>query len=352
MKPRVLFNCKWKCHGRLTGVQRYASELVRSMDDACFESDKAQPRDGSAAWRTIFWEQCTLPKIAEDYDALMCPANMAPARLSREVGLVLVVHCLRFHSHPENYSRAFGAWYRYMIPRLIDRADRVVTVSHTSAAQIVDVYPNAQGKVEVVSPGVSCEFQPLIESVQSEQRVCEQPYWVYVGNASPAKNLCVVLDALRTLDASHKLVMLGVSHDQYERIGGDQPDPRVIPLGHINDTARVASILRNAQGLLAPSRYESFDLPIIEAMASGCPVIASDIPVHREIGGDAAMYVSHTDSRMWADAMDELTKNPEQLLRMRQLGLSNAQRFSWEQAANQMIQIINQVHTQRIERRQ
>lgn len=347
MQPRVLINCKWKCHGRLTGVQRYANELVRAMDESGFQSDQAQPSEGSSPWRSTYWEHRILPKIAKKYDTIVCPANMAPAQLPTGVGLILVVHCLRFYYHPENYSRGFGAWYRFMIPRLIHRADRVVTVSQTAADQIVDVYPHAKGKVEVVSPGASNAFHLRHDQTQTDDLIGEAPYWVYVGNTAPAKNLRVILNALSELDSSHRVVLLGVSQDQYRRMCNGELDTRVIPLGHINDTTRVASILRDARGLLSPSVYESFDLPIIEAMSCGCPVIASDIQVHLEIGGDAPLYVSSNDPSEWRSAMEDLSQNSEQHALMRDRGFKNAQRFSWGHAATQMIKIINDVHMQR-----
>ncbi len=338
MYPRTLINSKWKIHDRVTGVQRYARELTDAMTKAGLDFDQAIPEPGPI-WRSTLWEQRTLPRIARRYEVLFCPANMAPFALHTDVRLAVTIHCLRFFFHPENYPRSFVNWYRFAIPRIIARADSILTVSQVAADEIGRIYPHAIGKLEVVYPGVSGVFAP--QGVRGDHRIPTGAYWVFVGNAAPAKNLRVVLEAMRHAKQSHRLVLLGVDRDQLDSISVSYPSARVIPLGHINDADHVAAILRGAVGLLSPSLYESFDLPIIEAMACGCPVIASDIPVHREIGRNGPIYVAPDQGEQWGEAMDRLVDDAVISKVLRAQGLARASDFGWEKAAMRVMDIIN-----------
>lgn len=338
MKPRVLINCKWKSQPRITGVQRYAYELADALARSGAELDSAIPSTGSRV-RSAWWEQRTLAKQSRDYDALLCPANMAPLVMPSGVRLILTIHCLRFHFHPENYSRGFVAWYRFMIPRLISNADAVLTVSRCTADEIQRVYPHASGKLRVVYPGVSGAFQA--QGPREDSAISSRPYWVFIGNAAPAKNLSVLLEAMTHARLSHRLVLLGVDDVQLAQFDIPFPKERVLALGHINEPERIATILRGATGLLSPSLYESFDLPTTEAMSCRCLVIASDTQVHREIGESAPVFVPPQDARQWANEMDRLMEDEETAAKHKLLGVDRASEFRWENAAAQVISLIN-----------
>lgn len=342
MATKVLINEKWRSHPNVTGVQRYASQLIDSMNISGLEYDSAQPNSASRFNQTI-WEQCTLPVLAKNYDTLFCPANMAPLVMPNGVRLVLTLHCLRFYFYPENYTPSFIAWYRLMMPHLIDRADTILTVSHTAAAEIQDIYPASIGKVQVVYPGVSSDFHA--STITKNTINDPDPYWVFVGNASIAKNMRVLIESLHHTTKSHRLKLLGVSEVQLERFYKTHPHLRlrvdqILPLGHINDIDHVASIIRGSIGLIAPSLYESFDLPVVEAMACGVPVLASDTPVHREIGADVPVFVPQSDAKAWGSAMDSLSSNQSRAQYLAQKGIVHATRFNWDNAAKSVIQIL------------
>ena len=337
--PSVLVNCKWRCHEHITGVQRYASEFVKALVGSGMAFDEISPEIESR-WRSILWEQRTLPRLARKYDVLLCPANMAPLKLPERVRLILTIHCLRYYYHPESYSRSFTLWYRFMIPRIVTRAATVITVSHTMAEEIQGTYPQSRGKVQVVYPGVPDAF--CVDGFKGDEAIGPGGYWVYVGNTSPAKNLKVVLQAMRSSHLPHRLVLLGISSQQLRTMDESFSEDRVIPLGFVNDINRVAAIFRGATGLLSPSLYESFDLPTVEAMASGCPVIASDTAVHREIGEDAPIYVDAGDASAWAGVMDELYSDEDVIFERRRVGLARALNFRWEESAATVVNIINE----------
>ena len=336
MQLPILINCKWQTSVRITGVQRYASELMNELTKTQFPFDCVKPESGSI-WKSNYWEQIRLPVIARNYDTLYCPANSAPLMLPKKIRLILTIHCLRFRSHPESYSRPFNAWYRFMIPKIITRAETIITVSKTTADEIQNTYPRARGKVKVIYPGVSRTF--TTKGPTRDQLIPPGPYMVYIGNITPAKNLAVLLKAMKISHHPHRLILLGINKQQLTSMTGSTPNDKIVPLGHINDPNRIAAILRGANALLSPSLYESYDLPTVEAMSCGCPVIASDTKVHREIGKNAPVFVPPHDAEHWATAIDQLARNTEITKDRRQSGIARASEFRWDQTAAEIMEI-------------
>lgn len=280
---------------------------------------------------STYWEQRVLPELAKDADLLFCPANAAPTSLSPDVRLVVVVHCLRFLSHPEGYSPLFVRWYKHMIPRVIARADRVLTVSQTESDEIAQMYPEAIGKLGVLPPGLDhayCPDQQLPDGAPKER------YITCIANATPAKNLATVIRAMEEVEIPLKLAVIGVTDQEIDIICPSAIRDRIIALGHIEDQHQIASWVSNAAALISPSRYESFGLPCLEAMGCATPVIASDIAAHREVCRDAAIYVDPEDPKAWSDAMTELCVNSDYLDTLSKKGLERSRAYSWERSAD------------------
>lgn len=342
MKSRVLINGKWKLHTNTTGVQRYASQLVRTFDEIGFSYSIDQPKSRTKGGQTA-WEQFKLPIQAKSFDTLFCPANMAPIVVSRHIKLVMTLHCLRFHYHPQSYSKPFVAWYRFAIPRLLKRADVILTVSNTAAEEIQREYPVSRNKVQVVYPGISDHFR----SNHHTKKSCDLPdtYWIFVGNTGDAKNLRVLVEAIGCSQLPHRVALLGIDPVQleaYKRINPNQKLDQFIPLGHVNDPNQVASIMRGAIGLLTPSLYESFNLPMIEAMVCGIPVLASDTQVHQEIGAQAPIYIPSDVAQQWGDAMDKIATDLAWANEVVERGAERSSHFRWDDAAKSIAEILQQ----------
>ena len=275
---------------------------------------------------STYWEQRVLPELAKDADLLFCPANAAPMSLSPDIRLVVVVHCLRFLSHPEGYSPLFVRWYKHMIPRVIARADRVLTVSQIECDEIAQKYPEAIGKLGVLPPGLDQAFRP---DLQLPDGAPKEPYITCIANATPPKNLATVVRALEDVQIPLRLAVIGVTDRELDIICPAAIRDRVIALGHIQDQQLIASWVSNAAAHLSPSRYESFGLPCLEAMGCATPVIASDIAAHREVCRDAAIYVDPGDHTAWARAITELCVNPNRMDALSKKGLERSRAFSW-----------------------
>ena len=163
------------------------------------------------------------------------------------------------------------------------------------------------------------------------------PYVLYANSIEPHKNPRLAVDAIGRTVPGIRLVMTGGwsrrrldrlrAHAAAQGAGG-----RIDWLGHV-PAARLAALRRDALACLVPSRIEGFGLPVLEALAAGTPVVASDIPALRESGGDAATYRHPDDPDAWARAIEHLANHPEERAGIAERGRAHAAGFTWERTA-------------------
>ncbi|MFG0314716.1 MAG: glycosyltransferase family 4 protein [Phycisphaerales bacterium] len=333
---KLLINAKWRTQRHMSGVQRYAEGLSKAIEGADLDAYWTQPKLGSRL-AGIIWEQRTLPRIARSYDALLCPGNMAPSHLHPDTRLMVIVHCLRYRMHPESYSKSFVRWYERMIPRIIHRADHVFTVSECQRTEIEAEYPESFGKISVLRPGLDAAFNPRVTR-DPEQPA--SPYVVAVTSAAPAKNLAMLIRAYADAPQLPQLLLIGVTPTEADVLCPESVRSRVRAMGHICDPDRVASLVAHADLLLAPSRYESFGLPCLEAMGCATPVIASDIPAHREVCAQAARYAHPDDESAWRSVMLELSEDRSMREKLAEAGFERSRQFDWSDTVGELRDVL------------
>jgi glycosyltransferase involved in cell wall biosynthesis len=162
----------------------------------------------------------------------------------------------------------------------------------------------------------------------------DHPYFVVLGNLAPNKNIAVAFRALSRLpDPLVRLVLIGGRHDRVFDGPPMPPDPRLVAAGRCSD-AEVAALLRHARGLVFPSLYEGFGIPPLEALALGCPVVASDIPATREVCAAAALYFDPDQDAALAGHMMRLLDGPDPARRT--AGLRRADGYAWSRSAEML----------------
>lgn len=240
----------------------------------------------------------------------------------------------------------------------LSKADRLVFVSEASRQQVIRQLRLDRSKARVVHHGVSTTFHPSNRSSVEEKlhlpsQLRTRPYLLIVSAMAPHKNYETLLAAF-AISAREKdivqvdLAIAGGIGDQplYEllkaQVRAKGIEDRVHFLGHVEHD-NLPSLYRNALAFILPSRLETFGLPLVEAMASGTPVIASDLPVCREISRDAALYFNPDHPSELVDRIGLLLRDPVLVKSLSEKGIRRAKEFSWDRTASQLVQIFHEV---------
>jgi glycosyltransferase involved in cell wall biosynthesis len=348
---------------RTTGVQRYAHELARALD-AILDTEPdnkitiLSPRLMGAppVWRNILlhqvgrlqghaWEQFELPWYSGNA-TLFCPGNTAPAvSLLRKQRVVVTLHDLSYLYFPEAYSNAFRAWYGMIIPLILSRADQIITVSESERCAILSHYPKAAPRLHAIQNGGLPGNSNLKEIGSAAE---DSNFVLYVGSLSKRKNFPGVLEAACRLARKRNIRFVFIGGATGGISSGNMEIPsdvagQITMTGQMDDSATLISYYRRAACFLFPSFYEASPLPPIEAMACGCPVIASDIPSLRERCGDAAVYCDPHDIDSICASVLQIMDNTDLRSSLQALGYQRAANYTWEACARSMLDVIKQM---------
>jgi glycosyltransferase involved in cell wall biosynthesis len=230
---------------------------------------------------------------------------------------------LRFPEWVARRTRTMhGAKYRHAART----CDVVVVNSRYTGRDVVERLGVDESRVVVAHPGVDERF-----ALDGERAELERPYLLTVATLEPRKNLSTLVDAYRLLGDGHLLAVVGGEG------WGEQPEldvPGVVRLGYVDDD-ELARLYRGAEAVVYPSRFEGFGIPIVEAMASGAPVVASSHPSMDEAAGDAAVRADPESPEALAAGIERALRDRAELSAR---GREHAGRFSWADAGRAMLE--------------
>ncbi len=274
------------------------------------------------------WEQFVLPARAARLGAplLLCPANLAPAASSRTV---LVLHDAAALRHPGWYSPAYVAWQRRLLPVLVARARRIVTVSDFSRGELAELLGADPGRISVIPGGVDARFTPGVDPEPARRaHGLTRPYVLCVASHTARKNLAALVPAARALAAEGVEVVVAGGHRPQFAAEQGLGDLRL--LGHVEDEL-LPGLYAGAEAFVLPSLYEGFGLPVLEAMAAGTPVVTT--PALADTAGGAARLAEPDEI---ADAVVALLADPAERARLRDAGVARARAFTWDRTAREV----------------
>jgi glycosyltransferase involved in cell wall biosynthesis len=233
-------------------------------------------------------------------------------------------------------------------------ASRILTVSEASKRDILRFFDVPPEKITVIYNGIDERFHvrpPEEEMVRVRERYQLQGDFVlYVGNVKPHKNLERLLDAFHLVRQSGldhlKLVVIGDEISKYTELRRAvhrlNLHKHIRFLGYMPDEM-LAVLYRLAAVFVFPSLYEGFGLPPLEAMASGTPVVTSNVSSLPEVVGDAAVLVDPTDAESIADGVRQVLTTPALAASLAARGLARAAEFSWERSVGQIRAIYGEI---------
>jgi glycosyltransferase involved in cell wall biosynthesis len=340
------------------GVGRYVDELLPALlEEGATLSVVAQVRDAAhfrallpgarvltaptAASRIparLVWEQTGLPLLARRVGAQVIHSPHYTMPLVSPVPVVTTLHDATFFTHPEVHlptkRRFFRAWTRIALRR----ARRCVTPSAATRDELVRVAGADPDRVDVAHLGVDlARFHVPSDAERAAARAhlgIEGPYVGFLGTLEPRKNVPALIRAWSTLDQPPPLVLAGGRgwDEEVERAVAEVPPRhRLVRPGYL-PLELLAGFLGGAEVVAYPSLGEGFGLPVLEAMASGAPVLTTRRLSLPEVGGDAVAY-TEPDAEAIAEALRALLDDPVRRKQLAEAGRVRAAAFDWRACA-------------------
>jgi glycosyltransferase involved in cell wall biosynthesis len=230
--------------------------------------------------------------------------------------------------------------------------DRVITVSESSKREVVEHYGLPPERVTVIYNGVGKGFRPdAIDPKVYEKYCIRRPYVLTVSTLKPKKNVAASVRAFAGLlrqhpDLPHSLVLVGYKAAGYTEVDDEIRalglEGRVVQTGW-TESAEIPAFYAGASALLFPTLHEGFGLPVVEAMASGCPVAASNVYSIPEVGGDAILTFDPRNVNVMRQQLERSLFDSDLRERLVAEGLTRAQRFSWAESARQTAAVYREV---------
>lgn len=306
----------------------------------------------------IAWEQSALPlELARRGDDLIHGlVNVVP--LAATVPAIVTVHDLSFVRTPDALPALKRTYLTALCRCSVNKARHVIAVSQQTADDMMRYFETPAAKIKVVYNGVGEEFSPVSAEGAAQhaawctERGLSERFLLYLGTLEPRKNLPLLLRAYARWRVSTssdnndiKLVIAGGKGWFYAEIFTltqelGLADSVLFP-GFIPG-AELSQWYRAALAFVYPSRFEGFGLPVLEAMASGTPVITSQAPSLLEVASDAALTVPTESPDALADALELVVSQPALRAELSRRGIARAARFSWRTAALQSAELYDE----------
>lgn len=355
---RVVINGRFA--GRpVTGVERYASEIVMALDGlltarhplteglrvclavpkgtkvgfplAEIETQEVGRMSGYA------WEQIELPVFART-DVVLNLCNMAPILGVRNV---TCVHDAHIWLVPDNYSLTFRMAYWVLQPLSIRRSRSWVTVSQTSSDELVECGAANRPSQAITYNGADHASQWSPAQARLDVSKLPARYVFALGSKSPNKNMALIYAlADRLAPTGIGVVVAGGSNSRIFGQSAETASPNAIHVGRVSDDD-LALLFRGAQGFLFPSLHEGFGLPAVEAMQLGCPVIASSAPAMPEVLGTAAVLCNPHNVDAWVAAVQRLCGDAQWRQQLIERGRERAASYSWRASALKLLPLLS-----------
>ncbi len=361
---KIAINTRFLLAGRLEGIGRYTHEVCRRLVEACPEHEffflfdrpysetfcyannvnpivVPPPARHPVLWYA--WFEWALPLALRYYkpDVLFSPDGYLS--LSAKTPTVLTIHDLAFEHFQEHVPGLVNRYYRHFTPRYCRRAQHILTVSGYTAEDVAARYGISAEKVSVCGNAGRSSLQPLEESEKAEarSRYAEgAPYWLYVGAIHPRKNIHRLIEAFdafkRQTGHPARLILAGrfawqpgpvlaafeaAAHKAHIHFTGFVPDEE-LPL-----------LMGGAMGLVYPSLFEGFGLPLLEAMQVEVPIITSAVSSMPEVAGPAALLIDPYRVEDISSAMARLAYDEPLQQQLIACGRQQQQHYSWEKTA-------------------
>jgi len=306
------------------------------------------PIDSYRKIKRVFYEQFIFPFLLKKYkiDVLFNPSVSGPIFWPGKK--IVVIHDCAYDRFKEFDSFKTKVYFKLMFCAITKFSSKIITVSNFSRKELSDLYKINPKKIEVIYEGV-----PVLPKVNNDfvretlnKFGIDQPYFLYVGNWRPRKNIIGLIEAFGIFIKNNNLNYLLVIGGKKDRrflnlekyINENRLGEKVI-LTDFLTRKEISAFYKKAEALTFPSFYEGFGLPILEAQSLGVPILASNIPSMFEIAGEGAIFINPNSSLIFSKGMKEISFNEKLRKDLIKKGFKNIKRFSWEKTAENLLKL-------------
>jgi glycosyltransferase involved in cell wall biosynthesis len=347
------------CTASRTGVGYYTEHIVdalletrRAGDAVVLLSNRPPAPELAARWSPylrvkgpgvrVLWMQSVVPRLLAEAgaDVAIFPNYAVP--LASPCPTISVVHDLAILRTPQHFTAQKRLLMRAMLRHAIAAASVIGTVSEASRRDIAALLNVRRERTVLLPAAAHPTCKPASPEVVAEVRArhgLDRPYALTVGTLEPRKNLQTLMRAFDRIDpdvVGCDLVVVGprgwLDRSLVRELESRAKGRRVRWLGYVTESDLVA-LYTGAELFLLASTLEGFGLPLLEAMACGTPVIASDVAALREVGGDVPIFVPATDEAAFARAIQNALADKSWMAAAREAGRARAGQFSWTRTA-------------------
>lgn len=319
-----------------------------SLDNAKIKIIPIDPGANSSIGKFI-WDHFAIGYACRKFniDVLYSPTHVRP--IYSPCPTVVQVLDMMYHKFPQYWNRFDSLYFQIFVSLLTSRATRISAISENTKRDIMSILNIEENKIEVIYPGVPCEFKVVNkrESVRIREKLnLPKPYIFFNGSFHPRKNLSSLVEAFESIgsDIEHDLV-IKVSRNWQDKklkhqISSSPLSSRIKLFEAYFNIDDLVYLYNEADIFVFPSLYEGFGFPVLEALACGCPTIASDISSIPEVTGDAAILVSPDDIESLRDAILELSKDYQKREYLKQNARKQIGKFSWKKSASRTLSLL------------
>ena len=339
------------------GTSRYVRSLWRAFQSNPVQSEQVEEfvwpvstlemgrwrKTACTVYRELLWPRiAAIPRLRRgNFDVFHSTGNilLEPPKNVAHVVTLLDLAVLR-------YPHRFRRWHRFSARRQLQhlhQASRIICISQFTADEAISLMGIPAKKLEVVHLGSDFHSSEAPPQEQRPAVTLPSEFFLFVGTLEPGKNLALLREAYLAAD-SRGIVLppLLIAGARWQGVAREGPAPKGwLYLGHVTD-AELVFLYRRARGLVFPSIYEGFGLPVLEAMALGCPVICSAVASLPEVGGDA-VEMAALNAGAYLQAMQRLSTQDELSDSLRRQGRIQAERFSWARCADETWRVYEMV---------
>ncbi|QDW26941.1 glycosyltransferase family 4 protein [Pedobacter sp. KBS0701] len=352
MTGDIYVNGRFLSH-KMDGIGRFSLEICKQLKELGLNFIIVIPKwldyANNEGFRIIkygnlkshFWEQLDLYYFLKlnKNPLLISFSGLGPLFYKNQI---TTIHDLSFYANKEWFSKTYTFVYGIATPIVARSSKKIFTVSNFSKSEIVKYLGIKEAKIEVIYNAVANHLYkaaPADEVTPKVNDILKEKYVLAVSSLDPRKNLQGLIDSFLALELSDcKLVLVGKASNHFN-IRLDATDKNILFTGFVSDTDLLA-LYTHCEFFIYPSFYEGFGIPPLEAMKSGCAVLASRIPSLEEVCADAALYINPYDINDMKEKMLAVMEDIELRNELKAKGIIRSRFFTWEASGKKVYELI------------